>query len=331
MAEGRRKSFLCEPVEICDPGVGAIVGAKPGLSAFVSECLYFYCGPRVPGQCLSQADPQRHLTPWPRAGGQGGGRGLWPGDNYQRINGHFRRAGGGRLSIIVFPVWSGMFCGFWVGLGSVREEKWIIANFLSTVTWQLTLENWEIEPKEVREPGSLSRAWVFPSLHIPALSRDRRQEMKSIRCRNEERVTLILSGQFSENKIKILTLWHLIIISHHAPQRSKIMDCEQLQRGEGNMNVWSGGQRILLPGGNLRMCISSSGGQSHVLRCLGSAPRDHEQTLWWNMQRGQNTGEQWDSHWRNTFWGWTTATSFPFDSEKEGDTSAVDTTYQVPG
>ena len=70
--------------------------------------------------------------------------------------------GGDKLSIIVFPVWSGMFCGFWVGLGSVREEKWIIANFLSTVTWQLTLENWEIEPKEVREPGSLSCAWVFP-------------------------------------------------------------------------------------------------------------------------------------------------------------------------
>ena len=43
------------------------------------------------------------------------------------------------------------------------------------------------------------------------------------------------------------------------------------------------------------------------------------------------TGEKWDSHWRNTFWGWTTARSFPFDSEKEGDTSVVDTTYQVPG
>lgn len=74
MAEGRRKSFLCEPVEICDPGVGAIVGAKPGLSAFVSECLYFYCGPRVPGQCLSQADPQL-VTPDPVTPGRWSGRG----------------------------------------------------------------------------------------------------------------------------------------------------------------------------------------------------------------------------------------------------------------
>ena len=51
----------------------------------------------VPGQCLSQADPQL-VTPDPvtpgRWSGRGGGCG--PGDNYQRINGHFRRAGGGQ-------------------------------------------------------------------------------------------------------------------------------------------------------------------------------------------------------------------------------------------
>ena len=37
--------------------------------------------------------------------------------------------------------------------------------------------------------------------------------------------------------------------------------------------MWDVRQRILLPGGNLRMCISSSGGQRHVLPGLSSVIR----------------------------------------------------------
>ena len=52
-------------------------------------------------------------------------------------------------------------------LRDIREK--IIANFLGTVTWQLTLENWEIEAEE--DHWVVVRKW---------------REMKSIRCRNEE-------------------------------------------------------------------------------------------------------------------------------------------------
>lgn len=71
MAEGRRKSFLCEPVEICDPGVGAIVGAKPGYQPLYRNVYIFTA---VPGQCLSQADPQL-VTPDPVTPGRWSGRG----------------------------------------------------------------------------------------------------------------------------------------------------------------------------------------------------------------------------------------------------------------
>ena len=52
MAEGRRKSFLCEPVEICDPGVGAIVGAKPGYQPLYRNVYIFTADPG-PGLLVS--------------------------------------------------------------------------------------------------------------------------------------------------------------------------------------------------------------------------------------------------------------------------------------
>ena len=59
MAEGRRKSFLCAPVEICDPGVGAIVGAKPGYQPLYRNVYIFTAAPGPqPVAVPAQADPQ---------------------------------------------------------------------------------------------------------------------------------------------------------------------------------------------------------------------------------------------------------------------------------
>ena len=167
MAEGRRKSFLLEPAEICDPSVGAIVGDWARYQPLYRN-VYITAGvcPLVPGW-----PPATHLT-----------RGRWSGGG-ATINRELMSISGGGQTFQFISILIGTVC--WIGISladlwEVWEEKWIIANFLSTVTWQLTLENWEIEP---RKSGSLSRARVFP--HHPQLW-DRRQEMKSIRCRIEE-------------------------------------------------------------------------------------------------------------------------------------------------
>ena len=141
-----------------------------GTEPAISHCIGMFILLRV-SVPWCRADPQRHT--WPGAGGQGGAT----------INRELMSISGGGQTFQFISILIGTVC--WIGISladlwEVWEEKWIIANFLSTVTWQLTLENWEIEP---RKSGSLSRARVFP--HHPQLW-DRRQEMKSIRCRIEE-------------------------------------------------------------------------------------------------------------------------------------------------
>ena len=81
--------------------------------------------------------------------------------------------------------------------------------------------------------------------------------------------------------------------------------------------MWDVRQRILLPGGNLRMCISSSGGQRHVLPGLCSVIRAV-------MKYAVTSDVKWEEmcyrHTGETLLERSTARSFPL-SERERETS----------